>query len=226
MRVKARHSWDLSQDQAVRLQRELAEEVVTEGDPGGVRKVAGVDVGVKGERTRAAVVVLSFPELEILDWAVAEGKVEFPYIPGLLSFRECPIVLRAFEGLSTEPEVVIVDGQGIAHPRRLGIASHLGLFLEVPTVGCAKSRLWGMHGQPGAQAGSYTYLYDRGQVIGAVVRTRDKVKPVYVSPGHLIGLGPAIRLILATCSGYRLPEPIRWAHRIAGGAEPDGREGI
>ncbi|HIE04901.1 MAG TPA: deoxyribonuclease V [Candidatus Latescibacteria bacterium] len=226
MRVKARHSWDLSQDQAVRLQRELAEEVVTEGDPGGVRKVAGVDVGVKGERTRAAVVVLSFPELEILDWAVAEGKVEFPYIPGLLSFRECPIVLRAFEELSTEPEVVIVDGQGIAHPRRLGIASHLGLFLEVPTVGCAKSRLWGMHGQPGAQAGSYTYLYDRGQVIGAVVRTRDKVKPVYVSPGHLIGLGPAIRLILATCSGYRLPEPIRWAHRIAGGAEPDGREGI
>ncbi|RKY60007.1 MAG: deoxyribonuclease V [Candidatus Latescibacterota bacterium] len=226
MRVRARHSWDLSPDEAVRLQRELADEVVTEGDPGDVGKVGGVDVGVKGERARAAVVVLSFPELELLDWAVAEGKVDFPYIPGLLSFRECPIVLRAFEELSTEPEVVIVDGQGIAHPRRLGIASHLGLFIGVPTVGCAKSRLWGRHGEPGAEAGSYSYLYDRGEVIGAVVRTRDKVKPVYVSPGHLIGLGPAIRLILATCRGYRLPEPIRWAHRVAGGTNPEGREEI
>lgn len=217
MKVMTRHSWDLSEDEAVRLQRELAEEVVAEGDPGEVGNVAGVDVWVKGERARAAVVVLSFPKLELLDWAVAEGKVCFPYIPGLLSFRECPVALRAFEELSTEPDVVIVDGQGIAHPRRLGIASHLGLLLEVPTVGCAKSRLWGRHGQPGVRAGSYAYLYDRDQVIGAVVRTRDKVKPVYVSPGHLIGLGPAIRFVLATCRRYRLPEPIRWAHRIAGG---------
>ena len=220
MRIFRRHEWDLSPDEAVRLQRKLAGEVVTQGDPGDVRKVAGVDVGVKGERARAAVVVLDFPGLDLLDWAVAEEEIKFPYIPGLLSFRECPAILRALEDLGTEPDLVIVDGQGIAHPRRLGIASHLGLFLELPTVGCAKSRLWGRHKEPGEKAGSYEYLYERDEVIGAVVRTRDGVRAVYVSPGHVIGLDSAIQYVLATCRGYRLPEPIRWAHRIAGGYVP------
>lgn len=191
-----------------------------QGDPGDVQKVAGVDVGVKGERARAAVVVLDFPGLNLLDWAVAEEEIKFPYIPGLLSFRECPTILRAFEDLRTEPDLVIVDGQGIAHPRRLGIASHLGLFLKLPTVGCAKSRLWGRHREPEEKAGSCEYLYERDEVIGAVVRTRYGVRAVYVSPGHLIGLESAVRYVLATCRGYRLPEPIRWAHRVAGGTTP------
>jgi deoxyribonuclease V len=148
---------------------------------------------------------------------VVERKVTLPYIPGLLSFREAPLIVAACEELSNVPDLILVDGQGIAHPRRLGLASHLGLFLDVPTVGCAKSRLCGKHKPVGEKVGSYTELVDNGDVIGAVLRTKVGVKPIYVSIGHKISLSSARKWVLNCCRGYRLPEPTRLAHLAAGG---------
>jgi deoxyribonuclease V len=143
--------------------------------------------------------------------------VTFPYVPGLLTFREAPLALRAFEQLNNTPDLVIVDGQGVAHPRRMGIAAHLGLFLEVPTIGCAKSRLIGEHDEPAQAAGSHTPLTDEGDVIGEVVRTQAGTRPLYVSVGHRISLGRAVQMVMACCKRYRLPEPSRLAHQAAGG---------
>jgi deoxyribonuclease V len=161
--------------------------------------------------------VLSFPELQLIDGVLVESPVSFPYIPGLLSFRETPPLLKAFTQLNTEPDLIIADGQGIAHPRRFGIASHLGLILDKPTVGCAKSRLWGRHKPPKNEAGSIEYLYDKSEIIGAAVRTRSNVSVVYISVGHRISLDSAIRLTLACCQRYRLPETTRYAHQAAAG---------
>ena len=187
---------------------------------GKINTVAGVDIGLKKDIARASVVVLSFPELQVVDSVVTESPVRFPYIPGLLSFREIPPLLTAFTQLQTEPDLVIVDGQGIAHPRRFGLASHLGLILDKPTIGCAKSRLWGRHEEPEAEQGSYTYLMDKGEVIGAVVRTRRNVQVVYISIGHRISLDSARTLTLACCKGYRLPETTRYAHKAASSKIP------
>jgi len=163
------------------------------------------------------VVVLRCPGLEVVEVRVVRGEVSFPYVPGLLSFREAPLILRACEGLRTTPDLILVDGQGIAHPRRLGLASHLGVLLGVATVGCAKSRLCGSHDTPGDERGSCAELVDGGETIGMVVRTRPGTKPVYVSVGHGIDLQTAVRRVLECCRGYRLPEPVRMAHRAAGG---------
>jgi deoxyribonuclease V len=165
----------------------------------------------------AAVVVLNWPGLTLAEVQTASGELNFPYIPGFLSFREMPLVIKAFEKLTISPDFVLVDGQGIAHPRRLGIASHLGLFLDVPAIGCAKSRLVGEFETTGETRGSFSYLTDRGEVIGAVVRTKDKVKPLFISIGNKIDLDGAIKWTLDTCRGYRLPEPTRLAHLAAGG---------
>ncbi len=164
-----------------------------------------------------AAVVLSYPGWEIADIATVTDRLEFPYVPGLLTFREAPLILAACEKLRITPDLVIVDGQGFAHPRRIGIASHLGLCLDIPTIGCAKSRLLGNYIEPEAASGSFTDLLDNGEVIGAVVRTRTDVKPVFVSIGHKINLPEAIRWTLACCRGYRIPEPTRLAHQVAGG---------
>jgi deoxyribonuclease V len=161
--------------------------------------------------------VLSFPELQLVDGVVVESRVAFRYIPGLLSFRETPPLLKAFDQLQTEPDLIIADGQGIAHPRRFGIASHLGLILDKPTIGCAKSRLWGRHKAPKNEEGSFEYLRDKDEVIGAAVRTRTDVSIVYVSIGHRITLRSAIKLTLMCCKKYRLPETTRYAHNAAGG---------
>jgi deoxyribonuclease V len=155
--------------------------------------------------------------LQVVDSEVAECPVRFPYIPGLLSFREIPPLLTAIARLKTEPDLVIVDGQGIAHPRRFGLASHLGLILDKPTIGCAKSRLWGRYEEPGPEQGTYTYLTDKEEVIGVAVRTRTNVRVVYVSIGHRISLDSARTLTLACCRGYRLPETTRYAHNAASG---------
>jgi deoxyribonuclease V len=181
--------------------------------------IAGVDiaVGKANEIAQAAVVVLSYPELRLVAVELVQGKLEFPYIPGLLSFRESPLILAACRKLSLTPDLIIVDGQGVAHPRRLGLASHLGLFLDVPTIGCAKSRLCGSHDIPTEEAGSYTEVLDKGEVIGAALRTRTGVKPLYISTGHRINLENAIYWVLQCCRGYRLPEPTRLAHLAAGG---------
>jgi len=218
MRVERLHDWALDPREAVALQRQLAPRVDTTPrlDLGRVSRLAGVDVSVKGNRAQAAVVVLSFPALAVMETASAEREVPFPYVPGLLSFREGPVLEEAFERLRAEPDAFLFDGQGIAHPRRLGIAAHMGLWVGRPTVGVGKTRLIGTHDEPGQEKGDRAPLVDRGETIGAVLRTRAGVAPLYVSPGHRIDLDSAVALALAATTRYRLPEPIRAAHRAAG----------
>ncbi|MDE0325235.1 MAG: deoxyribonuclease V [Candidatus Poribacteria bacterium] len=220
MKYHALHSWDVSSEEARQIQNRLRTQVVTTDRFGTINTVAGVDIGLKKDIARASVVVLSFPELQVVDSVVTESPVRFPYIPGLLSFREIPPLLTAFSQLQTEPDLVIVDGQGIAHPRRFGLASHLGLVLDKPTIGCAKSRLWGRYEEPDSEQGAYTYLTDKDEVIGAAVRTRTNVRVVYVSIGHRISLDSARTWTLACCQGYRLPETTRHAHNAASGKIP------
>ncbi len=214
------HSWDLSPKEASVLQGELAAQVERQPRLPPVRRVAGVDVSVRGAVARAAVVVLDFETLTPVDYAIATRPAGFPYVPGLLAFREGPVILEALKQLRTTPELLIFDGHGLAHPRRLGIASHIGVLVNLPAVGCAKSRLCGQHDEPGHESGTHVPLLDRGEVIGAVLRTRQNVKPVYVSIGHRVDLATSIQYVLACCRGYRLPEPTRWAHRVAGGEVP------
>lgn len=205
--------------EARELQRRLRDEVVEEGDPRDVHLVAGVDLsGTWGGGTAtAAAVLLSYPGLEVLEHHLVRGQLEFPYIPGLLSFREAPLMLEALGGLKRQPHLVLVDGQGRAHPRGLGIASHLGLILGVPVVGCAKSRLVGSHEDPPAEAGNWVSLILDGRVVGAVFRTKTRVRPIYVSVGHLISLESALRFVAGcTLPGRRIPEPIMRAHILAG----------
>jgi deoxyribonuclease V len=211
------HAWDVTLPEAVALQQRLRQQVRVEPFPGPVRRVAGVDVSFRGEKARAAVAVLSFPSLQLVEQAWAEVTISFPYIPGYLSFREGPAVLAAFARLTLWPDLVIFDGQGIAHPRRLGLASHLGLFLDLPSIGCAKSRLCGQHDEPGPARGDWTPLCDGGELVGAVLRSRPGTHPLYVSVGHRTDLETAIRYVLGCCTRYRLPETTRWAHRLSGG---------
>jgi deoxyribonuclease V len=213
------HSWNLSPTEAIALQQELRTRLILNDQLGIVRRVAGVDVGFEGggTLTRAAVAVLRYPELEVLETAIARRPTEFPYIPGLLSFRELPAVLDALEQLREPPDLLLCDGQGIAHPRRLGIASHLGLLVDIPSIGVAKTRLCGMHDPPPDRRGSWVPLRVKNEIIGAVLRTRSGVKPLYISPGHRISLETALAYVMACCTRYRLPETTRHAHRLASG---------
>jgi deoxyribonuclease V len=214
------HPWDLAPSAAIALQRELAGQVVREPELGEVRTVAGVDASYREGVAHAAVVTLSFPDLRIESYVTAERPVPYPYVPGLLSFREAPAVLDAFEKLRRAPDLLLFDGHGIAHPRRLGIASHIGLILDLPAIGCAKKRLRGQYEAPGRERGSVTYLTEDDEVLGAVVRTRTGVKPIFVSIGHRVDLPTAVEYVLACGGGYKLPEPTRWADKVAGGATP------
>ena len=224
VKVENLHSWQVSVTQALEIQQRLAAQVSKRSEVTTPRFIAGVDISVgkaQGMAT-AAVVVLNYPELRVMETKVAQGRLDFPYIPGLLSFRESPLTLAACQKLTITPDLILVDGQGIAHPRRLGLASHLGLFLNTPTIGCAKSLLCGNHEAPGAEPGSYAEIADRGEIIGAALRTKLRVKPVYVSIGHKVDLQTAIYWVMNCCHGYRLPEPTRLAHLAAGGnLEPD-----
>ena len=209
------HSWDLNPKEAIALQKQLADRVLlTDVLAEPFKTVAGVDVSYKkrGRLFYAAVVVLDYRSMTLLETITASGECRFPYVPGLLSFRELPVLLQAFEKLETVPDVILADAQGIAHPRRLGLASHLGLWLDLPTIGCAKSRLCGVHEEPGPAKGCWTPLLDDDQEIGRVVRTRTRVKPLYVSPGHKLGCDAALAIVLHCSRGYRLPEPTRQAH--------------
>ena len=217
MRIVSPHRWDVSSSEAMEVQQGLRSKVSTERTFSQVNTVAGVDVAIKGEVAKAAIVVLNYPELSPVDYSLAELPVEFPYIPGLLAFREAPSVLAALEKLRTEPDLFIFDAQGLAHPRRMGLATHLGVIIDRPSIGCAKSRLCGSHHEPGTERGSYTYLYDGDQIIGAVVRTKIGVNPLYVSIGHKVDLPTAIEYVLSCCTSYRLPETTRYAHQVAGG---------
>ncbi len=181
--------------------------------------MAGVDVSVSRAtgKARAAAVILSYPELLLAELAIAEGELGFPYVPGLLSFREIPLLAEVLHKINKVPDLMLVDGQGIAHPRRIGLASHLGLLTGLPTIGCAKSRLCGEYHEPPQQAGEYTELKDRGETIGLALRTRQGCNPVFVSPGHLIGIKESAGWVNELCRGYRLPQPVRLAHLAAGG---------
>ena len=223
MNLSFSHQWDLSPAEARALQPQLAERVIAETtfDPSEVRTVAGVDVSVRRGVARAAVVVLRLADLEPVDCAVDEAPATFPYVPGLLTFREGPGVLGALEQLTIWPDLLIFDGQGIAHPRRIGLAAHMGVMLDRPSIGCAKSRLTGTHAEPGDVVGDWESLVDGDEIIGAVVRSRVGVKPLYVSIGHRVDLPTAIDLVLRCTRGYRLPETTRYAHQVAGGTELD-----
>ncbi|GGE40081.1 endonuclease V [Agaricicola taiwanensis] len=225
MRIYPRHSWNVTPTEAVALQRRLKPELITTTplDLKRIRLVAGVDVSVKNNVSNAAVVVVSLPDFRIVEKATAEQPTPFPYVPGLLSFREGPVLEEAFSRLESEPDVFIFDGMGIAHPRRMGIAAHMGLWLERPTIGCGKTRLCGSHGDVMETRGSFAPLMDRGENIGVALRTRARVAPVYISPGHRTDLGSAIGLILACTPRWRLPEPIRLAHKTAGEFTPETR---
>jgi deoxyribonuclease V len=229
MRVEELHGFDLSPAEARGLQRELASRVVVDSalDLAGVRYVAGADVSTEGDRAYATVAVLDFPGLSVVEVQGFEAPLEFPYVPGLLAFREIPSVVGALRKVETAVDAVILDAQGLAHPRRMGLASHIGLFLEVPAVGCAKSLLVGKFEEPGPKKGSTADLVHRGEVVGRVVRTRERVSPVYVSVGNRIDLDSAVELVLACCTKYRLPEPTRQAHnaanRLRRGEDPSPR---
>lgn len=213
------HEWNLSIPDAIALQHELAKQIILEDHIDEVRFVAGVDMAIneENEMARAAVVLLRYPDMEIVERHIYEEPVRMPYVPGLLSFREAPCVLGAFAKLRQRPQIVMVDGHGIAHPRRIGIASHLGLWLQIPTIGCGKSLFVGHYDKNalGEEAGSWVPLLDKGEAIGAMVRTRTRVNPMIISPGHLISLESSVSYALACSKGYRLPEPTRQADKLS-----------
>ncbi|MCY3867750.1 MAG: endonuclease V [Chloroflexi bacterium] len=217
MMIDDLHDWNLSPKAAVAMQRELAPQLISDAPIAIDRltSVAGVDVSVRRKRSRAAVVVMSYPELGTMEIARAERETSFPYIPGLLAFREGPAILDALRQLRCQPDAFIFDGMGQIHPRKLGIAAHLGLWLQRPTVGCGKTHFLGDFVEPAAEKGSSSALIYREEVIGEVLRTRAKVKPVYVSVGHLADLASAVKLILSATTRFRLPEPVRAAHHAA-----------
>ncbi|PMR72487.1 deoxyribonuclease V [Billgrantia endophytica] len=217
MTAAALHDWNLTPDEAIALQKRLAGRIEREDRFDPVRHIAGVDIGFEqgGEITRAAVVLLTWPGLTPVEQVVHREPTRMPYVPGLLSFREIPAALAAFALLTTRPELVMVDGQGIAHPRRLGVASHLGLWLDLPTIGVAKSRLCGSHDAVPEGRGEWTPLRHRGEIIGAVLRSRLAVKPLYVSLGHRISLATSLEWVVSCLGRTKLPEPTRLADRLA-----------
>ncbi len=220
MRTAALHPWDVDRAEAFEIQARLRDRLVLSWDGRPVATVGGVDVGFQQGTARAAVVVLRYPSLAPIDSATAEVPIAYPYIPGLLVFREGPAVLAAVENLATSPDLLLFDAQGLAHPRGIGLASHMGLWLDTPSIGVAKSRLYGRHKMPGPNKGDQAELRDErdpSRTIGMVLRTRDGVSPLFVSPGHLIDVPASVDFVLACCTNYRLPEPTRWAHKVASG---------
>ena len=216
----ALHSWTLDPEEAIRVQNQLRERLVLEWDGREIRTVGGVDIGLGENEARAAIMVLRFPELDLIESVTASAPLLFPYISGLLSFREGPAFLAAWEKLEQKPELVMFDGQGIAHPRGVGIAAQMGLWLDRPTIGIGKSRLYGRHEEVGAEAGSSVPLVDprdSSRVIGAVLRSKARTNPLYVSPGHQIDVENAVSFVRRCLKGYRLPETTRLAHLAASG---------
>ncbi len=228
MKISSFHSWDVSPKEAVRIQKQIREKIIPYGKVQPVRLVAGADVAYdkKSNTTYAGVAVLRLPDLAMVETNVASCPTSFPYIPGLLTFREAPAIVQVLEKVQSNPDVLFIDGHGLSHPRSVGIASHIGLLIDRPVIGCAKSLLVGDYADPDSPRGSQSYLFNRNSdIIGAVVRTRDKVKPVFISIGHRIDLEEAIKLTLSCGKGYRIPEPTRQADLLVEKAKRESQEG-
>ena len=219
MKITPLHAWPDSTAEAKVIQEKFRSKVITSNQLQHVQTVAGIDIGFEnnGNITRAAIAVLSFPELELVEQRVVRDKTRFPYVPGYLSFREVPAALIVFEKLKIIPDLLLCYGQGLAHPRRFGLACHLGLWTRIPSIGVAKSRLIGTHQDAGTEKGTWQSLMDEDEIIGAVLRTRTNVSPLYVSIGHMVDLPTAIDYTLRCTTKYRLPETTRWAHKLASG---------
>jgi len=216
--IKKLHKWNITPKEGIELQKHLRSLIIRKWDGRRINFIGGLDVHFPAKNTaRAVAVVMTFPELKPIETSVKESRVDFPYVPGLLSFREIPALLMVIDGLKIKPDVFLCDGQGIAHPRGVGLASHLGLVIDSPTIGCAKSPLYGSFTEPAKLKGSKSSIKDeKGNTIGCVLRTRSGVKPIYVSIGHLINLRTAVKIVLECSPKYRIPEPLRLAHRLAG----------
>ncbi len=217
MEVNSTHPWVKTVAEAREIQEQLKDKVITKDSFKEIKYVAGVDIGFQDNYTisQAAIALLSFPELELIEKAIASIPTAFPYVPGYLSFREVPAILAAFPQLNITPDLILCDGQGLAHPRRFGLACHLGVLLNLPTIGVAKSLLIGKHETLPTTKGSYQPLIDKGETIGVALRSRDNVKPIYVSIGHKISLDTAIDYVLKCLTKYRLPETTRWADKLS-----------
>ncbi len=221
MSIDYTHPWIYDMDEAARIQENLNKRVSLDWDGRPVKTIAGIDVAYAGVTIRAAISVLCYPELTRVATVTGEALQAFPYIPGLLAFRVGPAILEAWEKLKVMPDLVLIHGQGIAHPRHFGLASHIGLWLNIPTIGVAKTRLYGNHSEVGPQVGDWSEIVDEHAsqlVIGAVLRTQPITRPVYVSPGHLIDLLHSIEFVLGSCSNYRMPEPLRKARTAVAGS--------
>ena len=210
------HPWNVSTYEAKRIQLDLSARVVAEWDGREVSRIAAADVGFpRPDTVLAAVVVLTFPGLEVVETRVKRARCKFPYVPGYLSFREVPALLACLEKVRSGVDVLMCDAQGLAHPRKMGLATHMGLWLKTPTIGCAKTPLYGQFRMPATKKGAYTFIRDSNAPIGAVLRTRDNVKPLFISPGYKINLKDAIKVTLSTCTKYRIPQPLRCAHTLS-----------
>lgn len=209
------HEWPTTVEEARQIQQQLRSAVIIQDQLGNVTRIAGVDAGFTDDQAHAAIVVLDYPSLQPIDYAEAYRSLTFPYVPGFLSFREAPVILDALEKLQIQPDLIICDGQGLAHPRRFGIACHIGVLTDIPAIGCAKSRLVGKHDPLPEERGAYVSLSGDGEEIGVVLRSRAGVKPLYISAGHRISLPTAIQYIMGCVTKYRLPAPIRAAHDLA-----------
>lgn len=227
MRASKLHSWNVSTAEAAEIQRRLSTMVAQTWDGRAVRTIAGADVAFPDKSTvLAAVVVLTYPGLEVVERSVVEARCRFPYVPGLLAFREAPSLLKALARLRMGCDLLMCDGQGLAHPRGMGLATHVGILVDEPVIGCAKSVLYGSFTEVPRARGSYSYMRDRAdRTVGAAVRTRDGVRPVYVSVGNRIDLGTAIEIVLACSPKYRIPEPLRLAHRLSVGGKESSSDG-
>ena len=218
MKIKNFHRWDVTPKEAIEIQRKLRKRISFSSSPDKIHLVAGMDAAFskKGNLIHGAVSIFSFPDMELIEVRTATLLLKFSYIPGLLSFREGPVLLECFGKIKSSPDVILFDGQGLMHPRRMGIAAHLGILLDKPTVGCAKSYLYGEFRLPANSKGAFEYVRDKNkEIIGACLRTRTDVKPVFVSIGNKISLSKAIDIILQCVTRYRIPEPLRYAHRLA-----------
>ena len=214
MQVQILHRWEIQPKEAIRCQERLSKNILLSPTFKNIKLIAGVDASYQKALIIGGIVILTYPKLTILDYDYAVREVNFPYIPGLLTFREGPVLVELFQKIKWNPDIIFFDGQGIAHPKRMGIATHMGLLLNQPTIGCAKSHLIGSYQSPGKQKGSYSLLLQKGSIIGAVLRTKNNVKPIFVSPGNGINLEKAIEITLSCITNYRIPEPIRQAHLL------------